>query len=541
VLNKFKIGTRLAAGFSMLLFFIVLMSILGIGGIYKLNQQLVDITSINNAEIQAATDMSSAVNQIAVTIRNLVMETELSEKKAQIEHITSQTKKYKDAIEYLAELYKTPGTTEVEINLLGKIQKNEAIALPLISKTSTLVLNNQTDEARKLLRDEVKSAQGKWLDEINEVMITEQRRNDAAATEAGKTYILVRNISLAAVTAAFIIGFVLAVLITRSITKPIKKMTEQIAAGDLVGEATATSKDEIGALVHEMQKMNTGLRNVILQVRDNSEKITAVATELSASSSQVSASSFQQSEAASSMASDVEETTVSISQISEHANDAHTISAELSTLSKAGSTIIHDTITEMRVIADSVNESSTVVQELASKSEQISNVVKVIREVADQTNLLALNAAIEAARAGEQGRGFAVVADEVRKLAERTAHSSMEISTTTEQIRSNIGAVLNGLQSCVERVNKGVAKASQAENSITQINAGAQKVVHSINDISAALTEQSMASTDIAKHVERVANMAESNHSTVDKTTKTVQHLEKLAVDLYDLVKYFKV
>jgi len=541
LLYKFNIGTRLAGSFGILLLFTLIVSGLGIYGMSRLNNDLTSIVSVHNPEIQAATDMNGAVNQIAISIRNLVVVSDPAEKKAEMENINGQMRKYKDALEYLVELFKTPGTTEVEITLLDKIKKNEAIVMPLLLKTAELAMNGKTEEASKLLHSEVKALQGKWLDEINEVMTTERRRNDAAAEVAAKRYIWARNLSLISIAVAFTLGFLIAIFITRSITKPIKEISQQIAAGDLSSEIKLQSNDEIAQLIREMKKMNDGLRNVILQVRENSEELTTASSELSATSQQVSSGTQQQSDAASSMAAAVEEMTVSINLINEHAHEAYEISLESSRLAVDGGNVIRETVAEMHKIADTVTDSSKVVEDLSTKSQQISHVVQVIKDVADQTNLLALNAAIEAARAGEQGRGFAVVADEVRKLAERTAQSTLEIAKITDQISSGISSALNGMKAGVESVNAGLLKAEKAGNSIDQINAGAQKVVTSVNDISSALKEQSIVSADIAQNVEKIASMAEANHAAVDETAKTAQHVEKLAGGLYDVVARFKI
>lgn len=542
--NNLNIAPRLALGFGVLLVFMLVITGMGIGGLNKLNEKLHAITDVNNAEIQTASDMRNSVSSIAIALRNLVLLTNDSEKQAEMESIKQQSQQYKDGKEYLTELFKLPGTTEVETTLLAKIQEDEGAVLPLIEKAMELALANKNAEALKVLMEEVKPGQGKWLDEINEIVVTKQRINDEAAAEAAKTYTLARNVSLACSAVALLLGFVAAFMIARSITRPIKQaveVAEHIAAGDLTRQIEVKTSDEVGKLMHALEEMNNSLRSVILHARENSDKVTRAAAELSGSAGQVSASSQHQSEAASSMASAVEEMTVSINQIADHANDAHKTSVESSALAHKGGEVIHDTVSEMNLIAESVKESSLLVQALSQQSEQISEVVKMIKEVAEQTNLLALNAAIEAARAGEQGRGFAVVADEVRKLAERTAKSTLEISSMIEKTHGGIRGALHSLQAGVERVNAGVAKAGQAGDAVTKINSGAQMLVGTVNDISAALKEQSAASNEISRHVEKIAQMAEENHAAVDETAKTAHQLEKLATDLHETVGRFKV
>jgi len=202
---------------------------------------------------------------------------------------------------------------------------------------------------------------------------------------------------------------------------------------------------------------------------------------------------------------------------------------------------VQSTISEINKIADSVSRSSEVIHTLGEQSTRISSIVNVIKEIADQTNLLALNAAIEAARAGEQGRGFAVVADEVRKLAERTSLSTKEIATM-------IDAVQHGMQSAVvrmaegrEQVGAGVQMAAKTGESMSRVQVATHQVINVVEDISTALREQSSASSQIAQNVEKIAQMTEENSAAISEVSRSANHLEQLAVALKSSVGHFRV
>ena len=199
------------------------------------------------------------------------------------------------------------------------------------------------------------------------------------------------------------------------------------------------------------------------------------------------------------------------------------------------------TVAEMKQIAESVEQSAKLLEELGRHSDRISAIVNVIKDIADQTNLLALNAAIEAARAGESGRGFAVVADEVRKLAERTAKSTQDIASMIGAIQSGTGQAVASMHAGVERVAGGVELARRAGEAMDKIKAGALRVLQSVSDISLALKEQSAASTEIAANVERIAQMAEENNAAVAETTATAHRMERLAGDLQEDIRRYKV
>jgi len=317
-------------------------------------------------------------------------------------------------------------------------------------------------------------------------------------------------------------------------------IAQRISSGDLTVDVQVRPGDN-ASLLASMRKMQGDLRNMVAQVLVNATKLGEATKMLASSTQEVSRNSRDQSEAASSMASAVEELTVGFSQVSSNATEAHSIAQHAGELSKQGGTVVQNAVEEMNKIADAVNQSSQVIVELGENSSQISAIVNTIKEIADQTNLLALNAAIEAARAGEQGRGFAVVADEVRKLAERTAQSTHEISTMIETIQIGTQHAVASMQTGSSRVSEGVAMANRAGESMNLIRDGANQVVAEVNDITAALSEQSAAGTQLAQEVERVAQMAEETSATIDKISNATLHLEQLAGTLQDSVSRFKV
>jgi methyl-accepting chemotaxis protein len=224
-----------------------------------------------------------------------------------------------------------------------------------------------------------------------------------------------------------------------------------------------------------------------------------------------------------------------------HANEAHGISAQSEQTCRDGVAVIHQAVKSMELIAATVRESTDVVQELGAQSEQISSVVQVIREIADQTNLLALNAAIEAARAGEQGRGFAVVADEVRKLAERTTSSTKEIARMIGAIQEGMGKVVTGMERGVKQVDAGVCEANKAGTAIRDIREGSQRVLTVVTDIAGTLGEQGKASEQIAQHVEEIARMSEENSAVADEASSGASQLLEAATRMQCAANRFAV
>ena len=339
--------------------------------------------------------------------------------------------------------------------------------------------------------------------------------------------------------------FVILEIIIRSITIPLSDIQNAIrkiqTSKDLSQRVALVRHDEIGEIGHSFNQMVESFQKIIQQVTTGVDEVRKSSQHLFESSHKVLISSNSQSDAASSMSASTEQMMVSIEQVAENSRHTYTIANHSGELSSEGEKAVILASEEMTKIAKSVNVSSEAINQLGEKSKQISDIVKTIKEIADQTNLLALNAAIEAARAGEQGRGFAVVADEVRKLAERTTKSTLEISTMIENILFETSEAVAGMREGTERVKVGVTMAQDAGKSMSSIRDGSQQVRVAVNEISMALGEQSSAGEDVAKGVEKIAQMADENCSAVADIASTAQRLAQMGELLQQEIMQFKV
>ena len=317
------------------------------------------------------------------------------------------------------------------------------------------------------------------------------------------------------------------------------EITKRIASGDLSANVQCAPGDTT-SLLAGMKEMQEMLRKMISEIISGAERLESASGELLNASEEVALRSRQQSESASAMAAAVEEMTVSIDQVSHNAGEAHGISQEAGAVSERGTVIIQNAAEEMRKISEAVHSSSKIIEELGQQSDQITSIVNTIREIADQTNLLALNAAIEAARAGEQGRGFAVVADEVRKLAERTSLSTTEIAGMVGKIQNGTKSAVASMEAGVGQATRGVDLANEAGQSIVSIRDGALRVVAVVNDISSSIREQSTTSSEIARNIEHIAQMSEESSQAVQNTTEAARRLQELSASLHTAVSRFK-
>ena len=337
----------------------------------------------------------------------------------------------------------------------------------------------------------------------------------------------------------------LSFVLNRSISRGLSSMEQTVARVeadlDLTARVPVRRDDEIGKMGVALNRLLDRLQSNLKTVAEMAGHLSQSADNLSEASQQVADSSEAQSSAASSMAAGVEELTVSINHVGDRATHTRERVAYAGKLATEGEGVVVKTVEDIDAIALSVSSSAELINRLEAQSREIASVVNVIKEVADQTNLLALNAAIEAARAGEQGRGFAVVADEVRKLAERTGNSTREITDTIGVMRDGAQAASSAMMNAVEQVTASVSRASGACDMIRKIGEGSREAVGMVSEITDAIHEQSASSTSVAQSVERIAQMAEQSTAAAQGSADTAQQLNSLAQEMRMITDQYKL
>ncbi len=363
----------------------------------------------------------------------------------------------------------------------------------------------------------------------------ERRDNESASAN---------TIQLVSTLLVLLFGILAAVIITRQITRPLREtleVVERIAGGDLSHNLRVTRRDDLGVLQQGIARMGTTLRELIGGIRDGVTQIASAAEELSAVTEQTSAGVNSQKIETDQVATAMHEMTATVQEVARNAEDASQAAAAADAEAREGDHVVNQAIDQIERLAVEVGRSTEAMAVLQQESDKIGSVMDVIKAVAEQTNLLALNAAIEAARAGEAGRGFAVVADEVRGLAQRTQKSTEEIQTLVAALQSGTQHVASVMNSSRSLTDSSVTLTRQAGTSLQGITRTVSNIQSMNQQIAAAAEQQSAVAEEISRSIINVRDVSEQTAAASDETAKSSIELACLGNQLQMMVSHFRI
>ncbi|MBX8499183.1 methyl-accepting chemotaxis protein [Pseudomonas lijiangensis] len=540
MLKKLSISQKLYLSFATVSIIIAIL----VAGAYRGFEQVQDATNSNIHTYQVLSEAQLALEQL-VNIETGMRGFVISSKDSFLAPLMEGEKSFSEELQSLRKLTADNPDQQRRLALLEETQKrwlNEDIN-PIIALRRDLTARDMPDDEldQRITSGADKAKMDSMRATLAEIKAAETQLLAKRSQHMKDAKDLALMILIWGGLAAAALSLFLAATLGRSTTARLQTAIDAataIANGKLDTVIDTSSHDE---LPKAFDRMQSRLRETIQQINQAANQLVVAVQQISGASTQLSGAIQEQSTSASMMAATIEELTVSIHHVSENADEAHQIASHSGQQSKEGAHVIENTLSSMSGIAKTVQHSSAQVADLGQHSEHISSIISVIQGIADQTNLLALNAAIEAARAGEQGRGFAVVADEVRLLAQNTGKSTKEIAGMIEKIQAGVRETVETMRNGVEEVNQGVTMAGTAGQAIIEIRDSSSKVLHVVDQISFALREQTAASQDVARSVERSAQMAEQNNQSIQELLKTSGNLNNLAAGLQREVARFQV
>ncbi len=357
--------------------------------------------------------------------------------------------------------------------------------------------------------------------------------------DIGQVMAAIQGIVLTGLVVVTILALIVAIFMGRSMASPLRQLVQGIEQADLTTEFATDRGDEVGLLQRSFSGFVASIRRTLVEVSQAAHAVASASAEISSSTEQMAAGAQEQTSQAGEVASAVEEMTKTIVENSRNASATAETARQAKHAAEQGGSVVGETLNAIKEITTSAAATGAIVEKLGASSGQIGEIIKVIDDIADQTNLLALNAAIEAARAGEQGRGFAVVADEVRKLAERTTKATKEIAETIKGIQKDTSDALQSMEVARSVVGVGSSKAEEAGQALRGIVETAQKVTDMVNQIAAASEEQSTASEQISKNVEAISAVTGETASGTQQIARAAEDLNRLTENLQQLVNRF--
>ena len=367
-----------------------------------------------------------------------------------------------------------------------------------------------------------------------------------AAIDAGMQAELKRNAVLILLSSllALLVGIVAAILITRAIVLPLRRVisrAQEIAAGDLRGEINVDRRDEVGQLLLAMQQMGSGLSGIVSGLQSGIDKLASNAHTLSAVTEQTNREVSSQKEETDQVATAMQEMTATVHSVARDAEEAAQAAQSADGKVESGQQVVRQSMQRIERLASAADSASHSIETLSAEIQHIGSVLEVIKSVAEQTNLLALNAAIEAARAGEQGRGFAVVADEVRALAKRTQQSTEEIERLVSSLRANAQSSVTQIQNSGELVKLAVADALQTESALGSIAAAVSLIQQMNQQIAAAAEQQSSVAEEISRSVTQIRSSADQSAMAMQGNASSSIELAQLGAELKGMVGHFRI
>ncbi len=543
------IKNKIVVGVAFMSILMILIGAIGLVGFRESNQALQHVYSVNMKNSGLLNKINGLMRANRIQMLLALQHDPKSEFSTLHEHPTSNhtdlARKYSEEAESAWKEYTASITTKEGRDLAETFHKDrmkyEQAGLESAGKA---VLDNNFHEAYRITFEVINptiQAANKSLDVLTqyEVTLAKQAHENAQARAS-----FFRNIIISAIILAVLIGGSIGLIIARSISRSVAQLKDtaaKLATGNLTCRSNVQSHDELGEISICFNQVADTLHGVVTQVASSAHHVADAAIELRANAEQIANGSDHVAAEAATVATAGEEMAATSNEIANNCSMAVKSANHASQTANNGASIIQKTVAGMARIAARVQDSARTVETLGEKSEQIGAIISTIEDIADQTNLLALNAAIEAARAGEQGRGFAVVADEVRALAERTTRATREIGDMIKSIQTETRNAVTTMEDGVNEVEKGTVDAAHSGEALNEILVQVNEVTGQINQIATAAEEQTATTNEISNNLQRITDVVQQTAGSSQQTAQAAARLSDLAADLQRIVDRFRL
>lgn len=545
--KKVSVGVMLGFGFGVLILFSCIMAFIALNRVSEINASLSQINDINALAQRYAINFRGSVHDRAIAVRDVVLIDSEDTKGLQqlLEQIATLEKFYKEAENNMKEKFiNTNLLDEKELSILQAIEATQAKSIPLIVQISQAKLAGDSQKAYNLLKT-LSPYFTQWLAEINQFIDYQEDTNSALTAELRSDVNEFRIVLLVLLALSVIFGVIVAIVIIRSLLRLLggephiaSQIISKIANGNLSESVAYKGEDSMLSSIATMQEK---LKEIVEFITRSSNQINEIALKVSQTSNQAQDAARTQMQSSTQVADKIgqmNKAVIEVSNIAQQTEENSTKSVEIST---KGVEIINITAEEIGKITEMISSSAENIRGLQQQSVEIGGSASLIAEIADQTNLLALNAAIEAARAGEHGRGFAVVADEVRKLAERTASTTAEIANMIKLIQDGIGTSVDAIEAIVPQIDKGQKLIMDSVQTLEEIQNQAQDSLQKAKAVASSSSQQEDTMQSISSDMQGISTLSQETSLSLENANKTISELKNISDSLKNYMAYFKI
>lgn len=539
-LRNFSIAARLAGGFALIALLVVLLGTLAMREMSDMRDKAREVEQIWMPSIELVAEFGQDIMRIRTFTLRMLLEDNLADRQQLEGRIVALIAEMKASESEFASLMADADKRRAFDGYLA--QREEFMAVQ--KQVAVLSLADDVAQGIILVDTRLSPLGDAMVRALKDLESTLKDGAEQAGAEASASYASAQMTVVIFIVVAALLTVLLAWILTRSIVVPIRQaveVTEVVAAGDLTRTFSVTGKDEPARLLRALSGMQTQLRETIQGIGNSSTQLASAAEELNAVTEDATRGLQRQNDEIQQAATAVNEMSTAVDEVASNAVSTSEQSRATSATAEEGQQQVARTVTSIDTLTSTIESTSSEVQELADKAQNISRVLDVIRAIAEQTNLLALNAAIEAARAGEQGRGFAVVADEVRALAHRTQQS-------TTEIEDMIGTMQQGTEKSVEAMNISrtmanatLEQANAAGEALKQITAAIAQINERNMVIASAAEEQAQVSREVDRNLVNIRDLSTQSAAGAEQTSSSSRELSRLAVQMNELVNRFRV